>query len=461
MQGTSITLTRIRPSRWYPEAAIVKVCIITFSLLVVVSGSILGADDTSLSLDKIEQRHVRSGANLSDPAEQSNGILRGRVIDVDAAPAVDVEVWAAARFQRPPLRATTRTDASGSFAFKLASLTEPAHWEFRSAIGTQGGEAKIVLDSPLAAPEALEIQLQPRGVVKGRVLDKTSKAAIVDAQLFLDDGRILRSDSEGKFTITGIPLRNHSLVVGSPEHERMLVLFDNTMTESQLLDVYVPRGGVVKGRVVDEAGNPVRGAYVTVPISGDALALNGFETSADDNGEFEWRGHPLDRIFHLSASSVDRPRDLKTMKFAGKSDLAVEASIFTLPFQANVERPSANQRSVPGKFSEPTRGPGGIKGRVVDRHGRPVRSFVVTIHFPQMRRPDDRLVPFYASYENVGVSFTNDDGEFLLSNLASAAAYRLQVITLDLQEGAVDSVRSSLLGELVGKDKAAIRISVR
>lgn len=241
----------------------------------------------------------------------------------------------------------------------------------------------------------------------------------------------------------------------------MLVLFDNTMTESLLLDVYVPRGGVVKGRVVDEAGNPIRKAYVTVPISGDALALNGFETSADDNGEFEWRGHPLGRIFHLSASSVERPRDLKTMKFAGKTDLAAEASIFTLPFQTNVERPSANQRSDPSKFAEPTRGTGGIKGRVVDRDGRPVRSFVVTIHFPQMRRPGDRLVPFYAGYEDVGISFTNDDGEFLLSNLASAAAYRLQVITLDLQEGAVDSVRSSLLGELVGKDKAAIRISVR
>jgi protocatechuate 3,4-dioxygenase beta subunit len=459
MGNTSI-ITRIHSIRWGTEATLLVVCVTLLSQLLVASFSVWGSDNTSLDLDKIKRTEAISGDDLIDPAEQAKFLLRGRVIDVCGTPAVGVEVWAAARFQRPPLRATTHTDASGTFALKLAPLTEPAYWEFRSASGTRGGEAGIVLASPQAAPE-LEIPLQPRGIVKGRVLDMSSKTEIVGAQLFLDDGRILKSDSEGRFTITGLSLRNHSLVVASLEHERMLVQFDSTMNESLLLDVYVPRGGIVKGRVVDEAGNPIRGAYVTVPISGDPLALNGFETTADDNGEFEWRGHPLGRDFRLSASSVKRPRLLKTLEFAGRSELPVETTVFTLPFETKVDRPATNHRADPGKFVEASRGAGGIKGRVVDRDGRPVRTFRVTIHFPRTREAGNRLVPFYASYEDVGISFTNDDGEFLLSNLASAADYRLHVITSDLREGTVDAVRSSSLGELARKDKAAIRISVR
>src|SRR5205809_492 len=84
----------------------------------------------------------------------------------------------------------------------------------------------------------------------------------------LPDRREATADAAGRFEIGGLARGFHMAVAGGPGRERQRVLFDTTARADAELDIPVPVGGTVAGRVTDAAGQPLRGAFVGKHITG-------------------------------------------------------------------------------------------------------------------------------------------------------------------------------------------------
>lgn len=145
------------------------------------------------------------------------------------------------------------------------------------------------------------------GVLKGRVVDGVSGAAVARARVRLQGGGGPRSsvltDAAGGFAFPGLPSGQYSLMVDKatylasqyPERGRMMRSTSKPLMleDSQTLDrVTVPlfRGGAITGHVVDANGDPVEWAQVSVlkvPASGRStrpMMRGGNQTN--DLGEF-------------------------------------------------------------------------------------------------------------------------------------------------------------------------------
>jgi hypothetical protein len=228
--------------------------------------------------------------------------LRGTVLGADGKPAAGATVWAAATFVSPPLRVRAETDARGEFRLELAPLEEPQRWSICTRLGRQGGEVrtehgtvKVTQEGKLAP---VTIRLADRGMLRGRVLQAEDDQPIAGAKLFLDTGEVLQTDAQGRFAGGGLQLTEHSLIPVTPGRVRRYVLFDTSLRPDAELDIHLERGGKLTGRVLDEDGKPIAGAYVTRYGSGTALTLNGWDEVCDADGRFVYDGVALDRPFY-------------------------------------------------------------------------------------------------------------------------------------------------------------------
>ena len=87
-------------------------------------------------------------------------------------------------------------------------------------------------------------------------------------------------------------------------------------------------------------------------------------------------------------------------------------------------------------------GEGAIRGRVIDPAGKPVRNFRVQVGIPKGAKPGDPVGGYFAGYGGTGLSFTRDDGEFIISGLTAGHLHHLTVIAEERGAGEVDRVEA-------------------
>jgi hypothetical protein len=231
--------------------------------------------------------------------------LTGVVLRDDGMPAAGATINVAAIFHSPPVRLTTTTNKEGSFAVDLeemhgsTSYALAVRWQMQGAVLTNAADSagKSVEIRGQSLPPLL-IRLRRGGRLHGRVLRDEDGGPIAGARLFLDTGEVVTSDDQGDFQLSGLEMRDHSLIPVSAGRVRQYVLFDTTLRPEAELEMRLPRGAVVKGHVLDEQGLPVSGAYITRASSGTALTLNGWDERCAADGSYEYGGLSAQRLFY-------------------------------------------------------------------------------------------------------------------------------------------------------------------
>lgn len=229
----------------------------------------------------------------------------GVVKNSAGVPAANAKVTAAGIFHKPPVRYTTFTDDAGRFEFDLPELSGSEHytiavrWNHEGADQTEGiDEAGKAVDFQGQPLPTQSIQLQPAGSLSGSLRQAEDDAPIADAQLYLDTGEVLTTDSTGQFQLSGLAMSDHSLIPIAPGRVREYVLFDTSLTPTARLDIRLPRGAMLRGRVIDEHGKAIANAFLTRSSSGTALTMNGWDQLASDDGTYEYGGLSAERLFY-------------------------------------------------------------------------------------------------------------------------------------------------------------------
>jgi RNA polymerase sigma factor (sigma-70 family) len=157
---------------------------------------------------------------------------------------------------------------------------------------------------PLSVPAELRkgsaVHVLRRGIaVKGRVLDAAGQPiAGADVRLgprFQFSSRETKTNTSGEFTIASAEPRESTLTAQAEKHSPSSV---KVVVEPGLapIDFRLEPGHTIRGRVVDEAGKPLPGAYVGVDSWGGEQSLE-WRTVTDAEGRFRWDGAPADRVF--------------------------------------------------------------------------------------------------------------------------------------------------------------------
>jgi len=252
------------------------------------------ATQVTAAVDEAPSREEASRTSVSG-APNATWIVRGRAVDRSrqALANLEVRVQVLSGYEGEGevlLDAKARTDASGAFSTALpppsgAVLVKAnVQSEFHYSVGEQA----LVL-AGAQAPELLLGCIPLDLVLRGRVVD--SQAHALEGASLRALGSQAVSDAEGRFQ-----LRASSLVDDTPVRVFLAGYAPaevdvQTLGARELLDnieIVLQRGGVVRGRAVDENGRGVADARIDYFAAKEISALSGVD------GRFELSSLPLD-----------------------------------------------------------------------------------------------------------------------------------------------------------------------
>jgi hypothetical protein len=298
--------------------------------------------------------------------------LRGTVLAADGSPAAGAIVWAAKVTLTPLVRRETSADAQGRYILDL----DPGKWVVWARRGTQGGQGPLgyVAGGELVAgrtPEPVEIRMEERGTFQGRLLEAETGKPIAGGKLFLNAGLVLTTDADGRFEIGGLSREGHEAVVVAPGRMRMAVRFDTTARADTELDMTVPRGGKIVGRVTDRDGKPIPGAYVGSSAASSYWSMNAGYTACDAEGRFDYDGVPLNHAIQLKAAAPGYAEE-QSGGLLVSSDKPAEVHFQLRPQPADPKPGAAPAPKLPGDETRRT-----VSGVVRGPDKKPVEGVLV------------------------------------------------------------------------------------
>lgn len=300
--------------------------------------------------------------------------IGGRVVDEHGRPIRDAQVQldASGRSFTPgkaiPVlsRQPLTTDARGKWVCKTApaKLTSVAvrlsHPDYVSDYA-EGRAAKI----EELRNQTAEFVMKPGVVVTGRVTDSHGKP-IERAEVMYGDGRSYigaHTDKQGRYKTRGVKPGEMTIQVQAKGYASTLkkVTVEEHMRP---VDIELKQGNVLKGRVVDEGGNPVPNAQVWLQRS-EGLGWSG---TTDAQGRFTWKEAPEGEItLAVHADGYEWQGEWKVR--------AGQDNVFTLKgkpllvtgrvVDAATGAPIAKFRVVPGMFYGPMATPQWMSWRAV------------------------------------------------------------------------------------------------
>jgi RNA polymerase sigma-70 factor (ECF subfamily) len=315
------------------------------------------------------------------PVAPAQRTAKGRVLDLDLRPVRDLEVFA---------RSSPRDDGQG----KPALATSAEDGSFTAPVGAghielaaRGREWVTVFAATNAwgDDDHYSIFVAPRCSLSGRVVDPAHKPIagasvnfLVAASLRRDVGTqldttmpsdwLVQTDVEGRFAIENAPLVKGTVsaeAIGRKTAEVEAPSVPSWDLEIVLQSLEV-KHLIVRGRVVDEHGQPIAGANV---------ALGAESLLSNDDGRFAF---DVDEMHDMgeaeqNADGVWVPRFRPDALFAVKAGkLPARVELPPLP-----ELRSADQ---PGEFTLVLAGePLEIRGRVLEADGKPVSNAMVRL----------------------------------------------------------------------------------
>ncbi len=304
-----------------------------------------------------------------EPEVKDAVAVTGTVLMEDGKAAAEAIVLAAQLELGVAVRRETKCDSNGVYRLNLP----PGPWLIAARKGSQGGEAsggsisgEVEIKKGMA-PKTLPIRMKDRGMFRGQLFEQESGKPIAQGKLFLDNGVILVTDSEGKWELGGMTRTHHEAFVVAADRQRLRVLFDTTKDRDSYLELRVERGAHIRGIVTDAAGKPIPEAVVGRTTSGGILSLNGIYTACDTAGQFEYfDAVPAGQPTRLKASA---PGYLPVEE----SDILVEdGKIAQIRFQLTMAPPANSVESAPGEKRKRI-----VSGTIVKPDGKPVAEALV------------------------------------------------------------------------------------
>jgi len=297
-------------------------------------------------------------------------------------------------------------------------------------------------------------------IVRGRVFAADNGQPLRKAQVRivapeLRENRLTTTDAEGRYEFKELPAGRYTVTASKGSYVTLsygqtrplepgkpLEILDKQTVEK--VDLMLPRGGVVTGRVVDEFGDPVSDVMVAVQrfqfVQGRRrLIPAGRNAMTNDVGEFRLFAIPpgqyylsatLRNMMGFGAESDDRSGYSPTY-FPGTPNVA-EAQRVTIRVGQILS--DVNMALVPTKTAK-------IAGTAVDSQGRPMAGMVMAMpkgEFMGMFGPPAQIRP---------------DGSFSVSGL-SPNTYTLQV----MGPTGPDSESASAEVTVSGEDVAGVQL---
>ncbi len=315
-----------------------------------------------------------------------------------------------------------------------------------SAVGAAAGQAKPGLPGQVStAPKTAS------GVIRGRVVSAETGAPLRRARVVLNEGqqdaRATSTEADGRYEFSQLGPGRYSITASKPMYvtrlygqrsardaSRPVVVAEGGVLEK--IDVALPKGGVVAGRVFDDLGEPID--YVRVAVMQvqyfdgrrQAVPLASSYVRTNDLGEYRIYGLPPGRYYVGTAppvaDSVPRPRSGRAFGpsyFPGVSSIADARAIDLDGGQERRDVDFALVASRPLKAS----------GVAVDRQGRPASGGSVFAMQATGRH----------GYFIVARGEVQPNGAFTIDNLAPGA-YTLSMerrnAATDTEESAVEQI---------------------
>jgi beta-lactamase regulating signal transducer with metallopeptidase domain len=293
-----------------------------------------------------------------------------------------------------------RTDAQGRYRFDFLPVGQRLELHV-SHLGCVPLREHVNLRAGPNAQRQLDLVLKGRphgGTVSGAVSDAHGNpiagATITNHGRSSREVRSATTDEFGVFLLDDVYEGSigHELVVKAPKFAPQRVRFTpGTPDAPGKVAIELEPGHRIRGRVVDEAGKPIRGVgvYFADGNRGSGMEFGGKATT-DADGRFEFDSLPTGSPFNLVANGYSEIEGTK-LPLDGDEEVVVTM-----------------------------RAEGVIKGRVVDAEtGNPISPFNVRITFSPDRRPDEPghslSGPRATSPE--GEQFATPDGAFVLADL--------------------------------------------
>ncbi|MGG4402609.1 carboxypeptidase-like regulatory domain-containing protein [Paenibacillus amylolyticus] len=229
---------------------------------------------STLSLCFILFGIIYSGVSYAaDPSTQAK--ISGKVTDLEGFPIQDATIKYSLRYQGEETENSVKTDGTGSYSI-LESVQD--YTEISFIIEAEG----YVTDRHrntyyLSEGEQILVnfELYEPSTIVGSVTDQTGKPipdALVKVTGALD--RPVKTDQQGRYTVTGLDFDyNPNIAIWVDSADYMLYEQDRLNVQAGktlIVDVVLTEAAHVRGKVVDEAGNPVSGAKVNAGGSATA-----------------------------------------------------------------------------------------------------------------------------------------------------------------------------------------------
>ena len=281
--------------------------------------------------------------------------ISGRVLSVpdhQGVPGVTVLV----SHDGVPTRSHAVTDNAG--AFIAAGVPDGDHW--LDVDGTEwllAGQSPAISVADGGAVDGVDVYVGRGGVVEGRVYDPATGEAIAGVKVSFADYRSEPSRHNGSYRVEGVQAGSYQIgyedAPGVPrQHQNLKPMVRVEFGGTHHMDVAIPLGSPLTGRVTTKDGAPIEGAFL---MAGNNRGISCNASSRAD-GTFVLRGHDAGDVIHLHASKDGfLPRQIDTIVVGDErtKDLAV------------VLDPAAR-----------------VQGRVTDSAGRPVGGVLVLVDAP-------------------------------------------------------------------------------
>ena len=287
----------------------------------------------------------------------------------------------------------------------------------------------LLLALLLAVPQAQTHAPVPTGQLAGRVIAADTGAPVRSADVRLvglkpdQSPRIATTDDEGRFLLRDVAVGQYSLTISKAGFVRGSFGLKKDapspfeLTSGQRIDfgdLALQRGGVITGRVVDVAGDPLADVNVVAwrltfmtPASGRVLSTRSFPT--DDHGEFRLYGLQPGRYF--VSASLGAPGMAEAPTFYPGTSTTVDA--LAIEVKAGQESSGVSIQLLPNPY-------GAVGGVVTDSKGMPYAAGVVWL-IPA--RPDG------VALSSVQLTAVPDSsGRFKIVNV-SPGDYRVEVMS--------------------------------
>jgi hypothetical protein len=203
----------------------------------------------------------------------------------------------------PDLRREAPTGEDGGFTFEgLPPLGRMVFRVIDPRSGVILAEAVTWVGGPESGSIVLRTGVEGTASARGRVID--DQARPVPGAMVMIGGRPLEAGADGRFLAVRLPAGTASVLafaLGYAPTEAVMATL-RAKERLDLPDLILSRAGVeVRGRVGDEAGEPIPGARVRVDFGGEAV----YETRSGPDGTWSQRGPGTgEEGCHVTVSAV-------------------------------------------------------------------------------------------------------------------------------------------------------------